>query len=485
MNRSHISLGVRPLSVVVFASLVGHSVPAFSAVDRSKPPPPAAVRPFVIEKPTELTLKNGMKVHFLKRTRAPLVDVIAVVEAGALFDPKDQPGLAAFTAQMLTQGAGSRDTFAFDDAVRGLGADLSASASWEQATVALHVPSKSLADAMPLFADALLRPRFDEDAWQRKQGELGGELMFLRNEPRFLGGLAAARALYGESRLGWNLGGTLPSLRSTKRADLVAFHQVHFRPDTTFLVVVGDVDAKSLVALLEKNLQGFAADGPRPIMDKPQEPGDIAGTDVILVDNPGAPQSVVRVVAKAAPELLPLDPAVGVMSTLLGGSFTSRLNTNLREVHGYAYGAGFSVSVRPAHTSVVSTSVATAATIPAIAEILHELGRMKEPAAAEEIARARAYDALTFPSAFDGGRSTAYAWAGWRQQRVPDARITSYMEAAQKIDAAAVVAMAGHTMDPDKSHIVVVGDAAKLEKELARFGAVRKVPVEALLPAPN
>jgi predicted Zn-dependent peptidase len=474
---------VTRLAVALVVALLG-AAPA-GAVDRSRPPPLAPPAPFALPAAKLLPLRSGAQLWFVERHRAPLVDVVAVARGGALVDAAGREGTAASLAAMLTQGAGDRDAFAFSDATARLGARLEVDATWTSTDTTLHVASARFADALPLLADVLLRPRLTADDWQRKQAEALGELAYLRDEPRALAQLAAAKAQFPTDRQGRPLGGTGVSVGAITVDDLRAAHARQFRPDNVFFVVVGDIDAARLVALFDGAFAGWTAPSSTTALPRPVEPQAPAGVDVILVDRPGAPQSVLQVRAALPVDLPPFDPAAAVMQTLLGGSFTSRLNNNLREEHGYSYGAFYGVSVWPTHTSTVSTSVATPVTGPALTEILHELARIRAPATTDEVERARAYEALNFPSVLDGGAALAGSIAAWKEQGIADDVIAGYIGRVLAVDVAAVQGIGARLVDPTHLTVVVVGDAAAVRPDLAKLGRVRTMTVDDLLPMPK
>lgn len=469
-------------SLALVAALGASS--ASAGVDRSSPPPLSPVAPFALPMPQTFTLKNGLKVHFIERHRAPLVDVVVSVGAGALHDPPGREGTATGLADLLSQGAGARDAFAFDDAVQGIGGRLAIDAGWTHTTISAQSLSSHTEALVGLVADVILRPRLAADDWQRKQQERLGELAYYAGEPRALASLAAARALFPAGRQGTGVIGTPRSVSTITVDDLKAAHATRFRPDNAFVVVVGDLDARRAASALEAALGGWSAPATALPSVAPQEPAPLEGTRVVLLDRPGAPQSVVQVVAPIPADVGPFDAAAGVMKTLLGGSFTSRLNANLREKNQFAYGAGYGYEVSPAHRSRVSTSVKSAVTVPAVAEILAELARIREPADAAEIERARAYEALTFPAVLDGGTGLTESWATWLELGVHPEIASSYMKTALAVDAAAVQAAAQRLVDPGRVVIVVVGDGKSLAEPLARFGPISTVTAAELLPSP-
>jgi zinc protease len=168
-----------------------------AAPDRSKPPQAGAPKPFTITEPSVFKLKNGLTVWHVPRKRAPLVDVLAVIDAGPLADPVDRPGVAKWTADLLTEGSGGQRAVEFSDAVQSLGAEISSTAEIDHAWLSLHVTSARLPAALKLYAQALLKPDFAEAEWHRIRGQLFGEMMYASQEPQELAQLAAQRANWG------------------------------------------------------------------------------------------------------------------------------------------------------------------------------------------------------------------------------------------------------------------------------------------------
>ncbi len=478
MSRTSFRASLALAAVVATASLGAH------AAERTAPPPLAKVQPFSLPVPQTTTLKNGLVVHVIERSRAPLVDVVVSVGAGALDDSDGKEGTATALADLLTQGAGDKDAFAFDDAVMALGARVEANASWQRTTIGAQALASRYEDLLAIVGDVAMRPRLTEADWKRKQTERLGELAYYKDEPRTLASLAAARALFPTGRQGTGIIGTPKSVTGIDVADIAAHHQRFFRPDNAFVVIVGDVDAKRAIKGLEATFGAWKAPDVALSRVSPQEPAPLTEASVLLLDRPRAPQSVIQVVAPIPTAVRSFDPAAGVMQVLLGGSFTSRLNNNLRERNQYSYGAGYGYDVVPAHRSRVSTSVKSAVTIPAIREILVELGRIRETATDVEVERARAYEALTFPAVADGGSGLASAWASWLALGIKPAEVNAYMGKVLAVDAAAVATAANTLVNPDRVVIVVVGDAAVVESDAKNFGTVRGITAEALLPSP-
>src|SRR5207237_91620 len=196
-------------------------------------------------------------------------------------------------------------------------------------------------------ADVALRPTFPKDELDRQRQQRLTSLLQGRDDPQTIAAVTFARVLFGvEHRYGTPMAGTAETIKAFTTDDLRSFYTSAFRPDNAALLVVGDVRSDDVVPLLEKNLGGWKPSGTAgaPVKFPPVE--QPAARTVYLVDKPGAPQSQIRIgwigVPRSTPHYFPLV----VMNTILGGSFSSRLNMNLREQHGYTYGASSQFDMR-------------------------------------------------------------------------------------------------------------------------------------------
>src|SRR5262245_25706847 len=321
-------------------SLVTVSVSAQQPPDRSRPPqlgPAPALRLPEIQKKQ---LANGLPVWLVELHEVPVVQVNLVVFGGASNEPPKRFGEASLMAAMLEQGAGSKSALEIADAIDFLGADLSASSGFDSTAVRLRVPVARLPDALPIMADVALRPTFPKDELERQRQERLTSLLQARDDPATIAAVTYARVLYGpEHRYGVPTFGTAETMKAFAVDDLKTFYASIFRPDNSAILVVGDVTADRVLPLLESSFGAWkAGSGPKPAQTLPSANEPSART-TYLVDKPGAAQSQIRIgwigVPRSTPDYFPLR----VLNTLLGESFTSRLNMNLREQHGYTYGA--------------------------------------------------------------------------------------------------------------------------------------------------
>jgi zinc protease len=443
---------------------LGAALAAQQAPDRSHPPqpgPPAELRLPAIQKQK---LSNGLPVWVVEQHKVPVAQINLVSFSGTANDPPGKFGLASLTAAMLEEGAATRSALEIADAVDYLGADLGASASSDVSVVRLHVPVARLADALPIMADVALRPSFPRDELERQRQQRLTSILQSRDDPATIAALAFSRVLYGKGhRYGTAQMGTAETIKAFTADDLRAFYATMFRPDNATLLAVGDVKADALMPLLEKQFaawkpSGAAASEKLPAVDAP------AARHVFLVDKPGAPQSQIRIgsigVPRSTPDYFPLT----VMNTILGGSFTSRLNNNLREVHGYSYGASSGFDMRlGAGPFFAAAGVQTDKTADALKEFFNELNAILKPVPADEVARAKNYVSLRYPSGFESTGDISRRLEDALVYHLPDDYFSKYVQNIQAVTAADVQRVARKYVQPDKVAVVVVGDLKTIE----------------------
>jgi zinc protease len=464
---------VKKLSLLL--SLV--ALPALAGPDRSQPPKAELPEPYRARAPLKTLLRDGPTFHFISREGPPLVDVVVRVGVGGRDDPDDRPGLAAWTAAMLTEGAGKRDALALADEIDFLGADLTVEPGWDATVVHLHVPASRLLPALKLLLDVLRRPQFNAADWSRVQQQQRNDFLAERDSPWRIAARARARALFGERRYATPLHGDELSLDRTRPADLKAFHDTYYRSDNLEIVVAGNAHLEEVTDDLRKVFVRWRP--PRAALER-AEPKLVRrppARRVVLVDKPGAAQSILYASALAPPGLHPLAPDTEVMNTLLGGSFTSRLNQNLREKNQYSYGARSSFNVGDeTRTFSARAAVQTDVTAPALRELFGELKRIRSYVIDDEAERARAYSALTFPSELSTGRGAAQFWSWAIARGLHPKEVAAYPSRVLGTDHGATLRAARRDIDLARMQLVVVGDAAKIKKDLE---ALKLGPVEA------
>jgi zinc protease len=437
---------------------------AQQAPDRSHPPEPGPPKALNLPTIHKQKLSNGLPVWIVEMHKVPVVQVNLLVFSGTTDDPPGKYGVASLTAAMLSEGAGSRSALEVADAIDYLGADLSATSTTDLSAVRLHVPVARLADALPIMADVALRPSFPKDELERERQQRLTNLLQGRDDAPTIASIAFSRVLYGKGhRYGTPMMGTAETIKTFTSDDLKAFYTSAFRPENATLLVVGDVTPDKALPLIEKNFgawksSGKAAPEKLPAADEPAE------RTIYLVDKPGAPQTQIRIgwigVPRATPDYFPIT----VMNSILGGSFSSRLNMNLREQHGYTYGASSVFDMRAsAGPFFAAAGVQTDKTSESLKEFFNELNGVLKPIPAEELARAKSYVSLRYPGGFEATGDMSRRLEDALVYHLPDNYFTNYVQNIQAVTAADVQRVAQKYIQPGKFAVMVVGDQKVIE----------------------
>jgi zinc protease len=451
--------------------------------DRNKlpelgPPPSLKLQPI-----QRFKLSNGLPVILLEKHEVPLVQVNLMVRTGAVSDPPGKSGLASMTAAMLTEGAGKRNALELADAIDYLGASLTAGAGFHTTVVELHTPLSKLDSALALMSDVALRPTFPSEELERIRKERLTVLVQWHDEPRAIASVLFNKTLYGTKHpYGLPSIGDEQSLRSFTTQELKTFHANHFNAGNSSLIVVGDVAVNAVRQKLE-NAFGEMEAGKEEKVSLPSVE-QVQKREIYLVDKPGAAQTEVRIGRIGVPRLTDDYYSISVLNTILGGSFTSRLNQNLREQHGYTYGANSRFDFRPeAGPFLAGAAVQTAATDKALAEFMKELKGILDPIPDEELTRAKNYLALRFPGNFETVSQIAGQLSELVVYGLPDDYFNRYVEKILAVTKEDVQRVAKKYIDPEKIAIILVGDRKQITSGVSglNLGPIKQLTIEDVL----
>ena len=427
--------------ILILAVMVALTVAvgAQQGPDRSKAPVPGAAPTLTLPPIQKRALTNGLPVWIVEMHEVPVANVTLIIKAGAGDDPAGRYGLANFTAAMLDEGAGTRNALQLADAIDYLGASLSTGSSFDMSSVRLQAPVSKLDDALPLMADVALRPAFSDTEVERLRKERMTSLMQTRDNAGALATAAFGRLVFGpRHRYGTPGLGNQASNSEMSASDLKAFYASYYQPQNAHLLVVGDVTPAAMLPKLERAFGGWK-NGAAPPKTTVSPAAQHGPRQIYLVDKPGAAQSQIRIgwmgVARSTADYYVLD----VLNTILGGSFTSRLNQNLREEHGYAYGASSSFDMRlSAGPFTAGAGVQSDKTVESLREFFKELDGMHQPVPADELARAKNYEALGFPAAFETTAGMAGNLVELVVYGLPESFFADYVPKIQAVTAADV-----------------------------------------------
>ena len=457
------------------------SLPAAQPAADTTPKPPTLAPPKALTLPPIVSreLANGMRLLVVEHHELPLADFVLLVRTGHEADPPKHVGLAALTAAMLDEGAGGRNALQIADQAAYLGVQLGTGSSWDLSQVTLHAPTAQLDSALALFADVALRPAFPEKDLDRIRQERITNIIQNRDRPTVIADQAYASLVFGgEHPYGRPTIGTEASLKQITRGDVTRFYDTYYRPNNATLIVVGDVAA----ADVERRVNALFSKWQRkdvPKADYGRVPGGHA-TTVYLVDKPGAAQSSFRIgtigVARSTADYFPIQ----VMNTILGGSFTSRLNQNLREAKGYTYGAfsGFSMRSQPGPFTARAEVVA-AKTDSALVEFMKEITNIRDTVPSTELEKAKRYLQLQLPNDFETTTDIAMNLVPLAVYGLPLDYFNQYAARIASVTQADVQRVARQYLDPSKMNVVIVGDRKTVEAGL-RAAKVGEVEVRGL-----
>ena len=488
MTRSSAAPFVRLLLASALAAGMAAPVVA-QAPDRSRPPALGPVPAARLPRVEKRQLSNGLPVWLVEQHEVPVAQINLVVLRGTASDPAGQYGIASLTTAMMTEGAGSRSALEIADITDFLGADLQAASAIDSSAVRLHVPVARLSDALPVMADVVARPAFPREELDRQRQERLTSLLQARDDPSTIASLALARVLFGAShRFGTGTMGTAATISRLTPDDLRAYYMATFRPENAALVAVGDLSPDGTMQLLESSVGSWKGQGSPAAAPKLPPAPTRTRREVYLVDKPGAPQTQIRIGTVGAPRSTPDYFPVQVMNTILGGSFSSQLNMNLREKHGYTYGASSAFDMRAtAGPFQAAAGVQTDKTGDALKEFFNELNAILQPVPADELARAKNYVSLRFPGAFESTTDISRRLEEVLVYRLPDDYFQRYVQNIETVTTADVQRVARKYIQPDRVAVVVVGDRKVIEPKIAalKLGPINVMTVDELLPTPS
>jgi zinc protease len=468
MTRMHLA---SVLAVLAAAPLAAQQAPALGA-------PPRLTLPAV----QKGLLPNGLRLDVVPMRDVPLVQATLIIDGGARLDGP-RPGLALFTAAMLKQGAGGRSALALDEELEHLGARLSTGATWDATTLVLRAPRRTFPVALALLSSVVREPGFASADVERERDLLLASLVQRRAQPAAVAGVVLGRALFPAGHpYHVPLAGDSTSVAVLDSAVLRDYWDSVADPRRATLILTGDVtqaDARRLVTEAFGSWRSPVQ--PAPAASLPPSPA-ASPTRVVLVDKPGAPQSVIAIGAPGVPRTAADYAAITLMNTILGGSYSARLNDVLREQRGYSYGAFSQFVWRPLPGPFVAQSAVRAdVTDSALHVFVDEFRRIRdEPVSAAELERARAYLMLGALSEWETTGDVATQLATLHAFGLPLATVQKERDAIAKVTAADVQRAARRHLDPGRLTVVVVGDLATVQPgiEALQLGPIERRDVD-------
>lgn len=439
---------------------------------RKQQPAAGKATPLNLPAGHRFSLANGLTIIHIPKPGLPLVSATLVLRAGQSANAPDQPGLASFVAGMLQEGTTTRSAQQIADQTADIGASLQSHAGRDDARIELSSLKTKFEQGLTLLADVALHPVFSPAEVDRQRASRLAGLAQQREQPPAIAATVANLVTYGEGHpLAANSLGDEASLKATDSAALQAFWQTNYRPDQAALVVSGDVTEAELRKLAQAHFGAWKRPATAPVKHTAMPMKPVAAR-VVLVDKPGSPQTALAVV-EPGPNASAADAeSIKVMNAAMGGLFTSRINTQLREVKGYTYGiySGYAMG-RDSGQFGVRGSVRTDVTGAALADMFTEIEGMRaKPMDATELSRVRNTQLLSLPGQFDTNRVVVGSYASYWSWGLPADGITKLPAKVSAVTAASAFKAAQAHVDPASLIVVAVGDKAKVLPQLQAWG---------------
>ncbi len=457
---------------------------ASAAPDRSKEP--ALGKPMSLKLPEmqKTTLSNGLKVVLAERHDAPVVNFQLLVDSGYASDSADKPGVASLALRMLEEGTRTRKSLEIGEEFAGLGAQFGAGTNLDSAFVYMNTLKATLPQSLAVYSDLVLNPAFPQNEFARLQKDRLAAIQREKTVPQLMALRVLPGLLYGKEHVyakPFTGTGTEEAVQRMTRDDLARYHATWFKPNNATLLVVGDTTLAEIKPMLEKSFAGWkAGEVPKKVLATvaPQEK-----SVVYLMDRPGALQSVIVGAQLApprnSPESLPLD----IVNDVFGGTFSSRINMNLREDKHWSYGVSSQLSPAIGQRPFMSVSpVQTDKTREAMQELVLEYRNIAggKPITAEELKGALDNNTLGLPGSFETANQLTSAYNNIVQYGLPDDYYNTFTEKALSLTPQQANALAARSFTPERLVWVVVGDLSKIEAGIRSLnvGEVRKIDVD-------
>lgn len=438
-------------------------------IDRSIKPNPGLAPAASFPEFKDLTLPNGLRIFIIQDDRRPMVTFRLIVKAGAALD-NGKSGTASLVANLLNRGTSKRTAEAFAKEADFLNSRVEAVAGPDSISLIASALNKYTSPLLDLMSDAACYPSFTGDQLEKARKISLSGLEAQKQQPQALVSKLVAKVVYGNHPYGQIA--TPESVSAITRDDLVKYHGAYFQPKNATLAIVGDITPDQVMPLVEK---AFGSWKNTDLADRVKIPlPEIKGRSVHLVDRPGSVQSNIVVCRPGPPRNTPDLPEVLVLNSTLGGGFSGRLFQNLRETHGWTYGAYSAFDPRKeAGSFEASAETRNEVTAPAVTEILKEIDRLcKEPAPEAELALQREYNIGNYLLSLEKSERTAQRVQDIDLYGLPKDFYKTYARRMGSVTPELMQATAQSHLDTANICIVVVGEAKEIKAALETFGPV-------------
>ena len=463
-------IGLPKLVALLLAITIETSAAAPApAVAQDALPAPGPERKVSVPAARDKVLANGLRVVVVNRAVTPLVSVALYVRSGAEVDPPKLSGLTDLTAGLLDKGTTTRSAPQIAEAADSLGGSLSSGAGFDHSMASITVTTPKLGPAMELLADVVRHPTFAPEEIERERKQMLDALRVALSQPGSVASKVAARAVFGTGAYGHSAGGTPASLPRIQREDVVNLHATYYRPDNAVLVLAGDIDLDRATQLAERSFGNWKSPS-TPLPSSPAAQGKVMLSGAIAIDLPGAGQAAVAAVHAGIPRNSnEFYPAL-VTNAVLGGSYSARLNEEIRIKRGLSYGARSSLDVRRQGGSLGgSAQTKNPSAVEVAGLLLAEFDRLGATAPGDdELTARKATLSGNFGFSLETTRGLLGQVAELAVYGLPLDELARYLDKVQAVTGEQVRDFARAHLGKDATTIVIAGDASQFADALAK-----------------
>jgi zinc protease len=447
-------------------------------LDRTKPPLPGLPKDVEFPEYFDITLENGINLLVIENDKIPVVSARLVFKyAGSYYDSGIY-GAASVTAELLTKGTQKRSATQIAEDIDFLGGNLASGSDWDGSYVSLTVLRKYLNEGIDILSDVVMNPVFEKEEIERVREQRIAAIIQGKDDPGTLSDRMFNRAVFENTPYAYPHEGTEKSIKNIKQNDILKFYKEHYLPSKLILAFVGAISREEALEIVKAKFGKWdkgKTDKCTQEEDKNSKSKQYSNENIYVVDKPGAVQSNLRIghvgIERNNPDFI----AVTVMNTLLGGYFGSRINLNLREKHGFTYGArsGFSSRIFPGDFSV-DTDVRNEVTDTSVSLIIEELERITtEEITDEELQTVKNYLTGLFPLQLETANSVATRVINIKLYELPKNYYNTYISNINKLTKEDILKAAKKYIHPEKLYIVISGDSNAIKEKLSKIKPVK------------
>jgi len=456
----------------VLAGVLALGVLSLAAAPYAKetPPPPEKIKKLSFPGYNEFTLKNGMEIVAVEQHEQPMVTMYLVFHAGNALDPKGKESLASFTIDQLNKGTKTKSALQLAEWIESVGGSVGSFSTPDFSAITVSILSDYIDVAYQYLQDVTVNPTFPEDELENFRERTKTALELELSDPNAMARRHFSEVVYGDHPYGKNP--TVESVKAITRDDMVAFYQKNYVANNVLVGAVGDVKANDVRKAMEKYFGGLQAGTPEKVALA--NPPELAKTKIFLYHRPGAVQTEIYIGHIGLKPDNPDWPAVNVGNRILGGGSDARLFMNLREAKGWTYGAYSGMAREKDYGSFQAhAAVRTEVTDSAVTEFMKEIERIKtEPVTENDLNNAKSYLIGNFPIQIETPEQIAGKVVENKIVGLGKEELETYRTRLEAVSIGDVTRVMGKYLHPDRSYIVLVGDALQTYDKVSKIAPV-------------